>query len=567
MHRSTLIVASLLAFGLSAGSAQATIVWDGKEVSAWPDLRNPTVTSSTLNAPPSPLHVFPHPTGTIKGLVMLVDFSDAPATLSKADIDGWLNTKGYTGAGLTGSIRDYFLGQSNGAVDYQNELHGYYRAKKTKAYYDSGTDYSRGDELWSEVVNAMDAEIDFSLFDNNKDGKTDAISLLYAGKEGTWGVGIWPHAASSGVRKDGVVLDRYMMTALGSQPANYVFAHESGHMLFGWPDLYGVGDYCIMGNRGADKNPVGINDVFRVDQGWLDVVDIDKSTNARYSTAPDEPAYRFLNPANNGEYFLWSNVQAKNEWVSLVGGGILLWHFDNSIDGNNPPEVLQLAVVQGGGKRILSATTWPDPGSAATDFFYNGNNSEISGKTKPASKWNNGSESGLRIYDIGANAAQMTFSVGTGTIPADGGVDARPGVDASADVAPDAPSVADSGRPDGLRDGRADTATGGTTATGGKGGTGGTGSDAGAAGSGGAMSSGGGAAGSSGRGGQSGGTSGAAGTATGQGGAAGSGGSGIKASSADSGCSCALVGTSPSPALVPLMFLVALGVALARRRR
>ena len=405
----------ILAAGFLPGLAQATIVWEGKVVPAWPDLRPPD-DASTQFALLGPIHLFPHPTGVVKGLVLLVDFSDTPATLSKDEIDAWLNTKGYNKYGLTGSIRDYYLGQSNNVVDYQNEVHGYYRAKQPKSYYDGGTSYTRADELWAEVVAAMDAEIDFSLFDNDKDGKTDAISLLYAGGEGTFGQGLWPHASSSRTKMDGVTLNRYMMTALHTQPTNYVFAHESGHMLFGWPDLYGVGDYCIMANRDADTNPVGINDMFRVDQGWLDVVDIDSSTNATYTTAPDAPAYRYVNSARTSEYFLWSNVQPTQEWVSIKGGGILLWHFDNSIADNTPPATLELAVVQGGGTRILSATTWPSPGTAATDFFYKGNNSEFSAATKPASSWNNSSASGLRIYDISANGPQMNFSVGTGTI-------------------------------------------------------------------------------------------------------------------------------------------------------
>ena len=405
----------IMTVGLLPGLAQATIVWEGKAVPAWPDLQTP-VDASQQFALLGPIHLFPHPTGVIKGLVLLVDFSDVPATLSKDEIDAWLNTKGYNKYGLTGSIRDYYLGQSNDIVDYQNEVHGYYRAKQPRTYYDGGTSYTRADELWAEVTAAMDAEIDYSLFDNDKDGKTEAISLLYAGGEGTFGQGLWPHASSSRTKLDGVTLNRYMMTALHTQPTNYVFAHESGHMLFGWPDLYGVGDYCIMANRDSDTNPVGINDMFRVDQGWLDVVDIDSSTNATYTTAPDAPAYRYVNSARTSEYFLWSNVQPTQEWVSLKGGGILLWHFDNAISGNSPPATLQLAVVQGGGTRILSATNWPSPGTAATDFFYKGNNSEFSATTKPASSWNNGSASGLRIYDISANGPQMNFSVGTGTI-------------------------------------------------------------------------------------------------------------------------------------------------------
>jgi len=590
MSRRDLILPAcwILAVGLLPASAQATIVWQGEVVPAWPDLQ-PPANSSILYDQLGPIHLFPHPSGVVKGLVILVDFSDEPATLSKGEIDAWLNTEGYSKYGLTGSIRDYYLGQSNNIVDYQNEVYGYYRAKQPKSYYDGGSGYQRADELWTEVVAAMDGEIDFSLFDNDKDGKTDAISLLYAGDEGTFGVGLWPHAANSNIKKDGVVLNRYMMTALHTKPTNYVFAHESGHMLFGWPDLYGVGDYCVMANRGADTNPVGINDVFRVDQGWLDVVDIDKSTNAAYTTAPDAPAYRYVNSARSDEYFLWSNVQPTQEWVSLKGGGILLWHFDRSISGNSPPATLELAVVQGGGTRILSETTWPSPGSAATDFFYKGNNSEFSATTEPASTWNNGAASGLRIYDISANGPQMTFSVGTGAIP-DGGPDASldAGLDTSPDSAKDTNGYRDS------RDGAVGTGgrippggaggtggmegTGGAVATGGamsSGGTvssGATVSSGGEVSSGGAVSSGGNAAGgkatigetTSGKGGQPGTGVGAAGGASGRGDA---GATTTPTQSSNSGCSCSVGRPTNAVPFAGLIMFVAALVRYRKRRR
>jgi M6 family metalloprotease-like protein len=568
----------IFAVGLVPAPARATIVWEGKEVPAWPDLQ-PPANASTLRDQLLPSHLFPHPSGVVKGLVILVDFSDTPATLSKDEVDAWLNSKGYNKNGLTGSIRDYYLGQSNNIVDYQNEVHGYYRATQPKSYYDSGGDYARADELWNEVIAATDGEIDFSLFDNDKDGKTDAISLLYAGNEGTFGVGLWPHASSSRLKKDGVVLNRYMMTALHTKPTNYVFAHESGHMLFGWPDLYGVGDYCIMANRDSDTNPVGINDVFRVDQGWLDVVEIDQSTNASYTTAPDAPAYCYVNSAKSGEYFLWSNVQPTQEWVSIKGGGILLWHFDYSISGNNPPSTLELAVVQGGGTRILSATQWPSPGTAATDFFYKGNNSELGATTKPASSWNDGSASGLRIYDISANGAQMTFSVGTGAIP-DAGAYAGP--DASQDTSPD--SAKDT---NGNRDSRdAMVGTGGTVSTGGMPGTGGVMGTGGVVATGGGMSTGGtvssGGALSSGgaqsRGGSAaggnvttGGTTGGRGGQQATGGSAASGASGggttggttattTTTASSSTGCSCALGRpTNPAPFVGLILFVALLG--------
>jgi M6 family metalloprotease-like protein len=407
----------------SAAPARATIVWQGREVPAWPDLPAPPVVAyKALQAAASGIHLFPHPSGVVRGLTILVDFSDQESSYSKEEVEAWLNTQGYAKFGLKGSIRDYFLKQSNGIIDYQNEVHGFYRAKQPKSYYQGGSAYERADELWTEVVAALDAQIDFSLFDSDKDGKVDAISLLYAGDEGTFGKGLWPHASSSNDMRDSVRLSRYMMTALNNQPINYVFAHESGHMLFGWPDLYGVGDYCIMANRVSDASPVGINDAYRADQGWIELVDVDSSTNARYTSVPDGVAYRFSNSARSTEYFLWSNVQNTDEWTPLKGGGLLIWHFDKSISSNEPPATLQLAVVQAAGSRQLGATTWPSPGSAATDLYSEKVNPELSSTTQPKSSWNNGSASGLRLYDITASGPSMQFSVGTGPLPSGGGM-------------------------------------------------------------------------------------------------------------------------------------------------
>lgn len=417
------IAALLAAAGSSfVAPAQATIVWEGKEVAAWPDLPAPPAEAkSGAQLAQVSTQLFPHPSGVVRGLTILVDFSDQAAAYTKADVDAWLNEKGFSGFGLKGSVRDYFLGQSQGKVDYQNEVHGFYRAKNPKSYYQGGNGYERADELWAEVVAALDADIDYGSFDNDGDGKTEAISLLYAGGEGTFGKGLWPHAGGSNEQRDGVRLARYMMTAMNGKPTNYVFAHESGHMLFGWPDLYGVGDYCIMANRISDASPVGINDMFRADQGWIEMMDVDASTNARLASTPDSVVYRFLNPARPTEYFLWSNLHNQKEWEPIAGSGLLVWHFDKGINGNTPPEPLQLAVVQAGGSRKLGATTWPSPGSAATDLFAKSGKAELSSTTQPSTSWNNGSPSGLRIYDISAPGATMEFSIGTGPLPAGGG--------------------------------------------------------------------------------------------------------------------------------------------------
>lgn len=204
------------------GSARADIVWEGRTVSAWPE--GAYDEAVPLGGTEQALRVYPAPKGPVWGLTILIDFSDQAPAFSKTQIDAWLNQRNYTGGGSKGSVRDYFWEVSNGQVDFQNQVVGFYRAKKTKSYYEGGEGYARAGELVREVIAAIDPMVDFSRFDNDGNGSTDAVSLVYAGHEETWGQGLWPHAGGANVRADGVQVGRYMMSALNdtrSAPASH----------------------------------------------------------------------------------------------------------------------------------------------------------------------------------------------------------------------------------------------------------------------------------------------------------------------------------------------------------
>ena len=397
--------------------ANALIVYQGKIVPAWPNIRGPALAASPSgerqNAPGDSF--FPRPSGTVKGLTLLVDFSDQSGAFSAEEISDWLNLEGYSRFGCNGSVHDYYYDVSNGMVDLENTVVGYYRAKNPKSYYEAEGNYDRAGELLEEVLDAVDADVDFSEYDNDQDGTTEAISIVYAGPAVTWGQGLWPHSGWIGEQRDGVTLDRYQMTNMGETLGLYVFVHETGHMLFGWPDLYGFGDYGVMGNYSDDTNPVPVNDFFRADQGWIPWVDITSATNATYAALANGTGYRYVNPDRTDELFFWSNVQNTGRWDYLRGSGLLALHYDGSIEGNNPPDPLQLAVVQADGKKDLDATMWPSPGSDANDYFRDGYNSEWSSSTSPDTSWNDGSESGLRMYAVSATGPSMQFSVGDGS--------------------------------------------------------------------------------------------------------------------------------------------------------
>jgi M6 family metalloprotease-like protein len=389
--------------------SSALIVWDGKIVTEWPDESRPFLSKTRSSSDASKgFGFYSRPSGKIYCLTMIVDFSDETAKFTNEQVDKWLNEPGYSEGVCNGSVRDYYYDCSNGMLELTNDVYGYYRAKKPRSYYENFPDYTGADELVSEMIDYFDAQIDFSKYDNDDDGTTEAISFVYAGEGLTWGRGLWPHAGYIGKSRDNVRLGRYNMSDMGRQLVLYVFCHETGHMLFGWPDLYWFGDYCIMGNRMSDVNPQAINDFFRADQGWIPVTDITPDDNKICTATHNGAAFRYVNPNDKQEMFLWSVIRTEGRWSNVSGNGILLYHFNARIHGNTSGTQRTLYIVEADGDNRLADDQWPSPGYDAGDFFNGENADEFSQNTWPESQW------GFRMYDIGTAGDTMSFKVGNG---------------------------------------------------------------------------------------------------------------------------------------------------------
>lgn len=183
------LAALALPIGLSlAQTAAADIVWEGRVVRAWPDVARSPTPRGVARAE-AVTNFFSRPAGTIKALTLLVNFSDEAGAFTEDEIDDWLNAPGYSRFNCNGSVRDYYKDVSNGAVDLVNTVHAYYRAKNPKSYYEGGDGYERSDELMQELIAGVDTDIDFSEFDNDGDGRTEAISVVYAGRQSSGGRG------------------------------------------------------------------------------------------------------------------------------------------------------------------------------------------------------------------------------------------------------------------------------------------------------------------------------------------------------------------------------------------
>ena len=414
----------------------ADIVYQGKRVQEWPEEARPTFNNTNANRPSFALarsaatqtqSHYAAPKGKIYSLTLLVDFSDQPAPVTVSEVEEWLNKEGFNRDGCNGSVRDYYLDVSNGQLDLTNEVFGWYRAKHPKSWYDSparivnGADYAASDTLVKEVFDYFDSQVDFSRYDNDKDGVTEAINIVYAGAGHTHGKGIWPHSGWSNEKRDGVRLTHHQMTDMPGTFGLYVFVHESGHMIFGWPDLYWYGDYCTMGNRPNDINPVAINDFYRADQGWIPFVDVTSEDVSLETTKPGEVCYRYKNPARpNQEGLVWSYVRNTGRDKVLRGSGLLMQHYDFSINGNTASNKLGLRIVRANHTEPSlngDDDKWPNPGSQANAFFKSGTYPEFSDEAYPAIRWYNGSKTGLKITDIGTPGETLTFCIG-GNCPA-----------------------------------------------------------------------------------------------------------------------------------------------------
>ncbi|MCR5050894.1 MAG: M6 family metalloprotease domain-containing protein [Paludibacteraceae bacterium] len=207
-----------------------------------------------------------------RGLVILVNFKDLAVTTHKDTIDTmlnaanfvrnysytmWSNGKKYNQTiHSEGSARQYFHDQSYGTYNPIFDVVGPVTVSKEMAYYgenDSRGNDKRPEEMIQEACILADSllGVDFTIYDNDNDGKVDFVFVIYAGfgeADGGSANSIWQHQWN--LWKDGRIscfvddlrIDRYACSSelsYGTKQYDGIatFCHEFTHVL-GFPDLY-----------------------------------------------------------------------------------------------------------------------------------------------------------------------------------------------------------------------------------------------------------------------------------------------------------------------------------------
>ena len=360
--------------------------------------------------------VYTRRSGTINGCVLLIDFPDRPSTVPASEIQNFLTKQNYSDSGNNGSVRDFYFDCSSGHMNFvPTATVQYFHAPKSFTYYN--TSDTTATELIKATLQYFDPLIDFSKYDNAHLGTTDGMNIFYAGDGPNFNDPLWPKTTwYNGKEKyDGVSIQEYQITNIGTRLGLYVFCHENGHMLFNFPDCYGCGDMVgLMGSRPNDQNPIPDCEVFTEDQGWIDVVDLNNTSTGTFRAIKNPfYAFRYKSPNKPNEYYMWVNRKNEGRWSVLKGKGIEVFHFDSSAKTNKPPALpLCLQALEADGLPQLDSTNWPIPGSKPADFFYSTNNTALTPTSNPNTNWNNNTASGLSITNIGAISDTMTFTIG-----------------------------------------------------------------------------------------------------------------------------------------------------------
>ena len=167
------------------------------------------------------------------------------------------NQEGFISGSQKGSLRDYFIDQSNGKFILDFDVVGPYKLLQPYSYYgkdeDSNTDVN-AIQMIMQAVGMAGKDVNYKDYDWDDDNEVEQVYVIYAGNGQSTGGGsdtVWPHKSAisswltSGYKPmtmNGVIIDTYACSneLYGSKPAGIgTICHEFSHCL-GYPDMYDV---------------------------------------------------------------------------------------------------------------------------------------------------------------------------------------------------------------------------------------------------------------------------------------------------------------------------------------
>lgn len=366
--------------------------------------------------------------GTVRVIVVLVQFSDKAMGQTA---DHYRDLFFSTGVLPTGSVKEYYSEVTNGLVTLSGDVVGPFTMPQTLAWYANnnfgiakGPGDFRSPQLAHDAAVAADPSVNFQPYDNDGNGFVDAFIVVHAGPGGevTGNAGdVWSHKATlpAAYATDSTKLYGYLTIPEDAKIG--VCAHELGHLLFGFPDLYdtdyssgGIGNWCLMAggtwNGGGDV-PAHPSAWCKANQGWASVTNV--TANGSVSILDVKASHNLLRLWKNGaagpEYFLVENRQRSGFDAQLPGDGLLVWHIDENQSGNTDENHYKVALLQGDGKRDLELNR--NRGDGGDPYPGTASATSVTSSTTPGTKSYAGADTCVSISSISASDPTMTATL------------------------------------------------------------------------------------------------------------------------------------------------------------
>lgn len=303
--------------------------------------------------------------GVKKGLVVLVDFKNKKFA-DGHDLEYYknvINGKDFSDEeeGYVGSVRDYFLAQSNGQFELDFDVVGPVTMSKNYGYYGNDGAYQKDEKVYEMIKEACDGiqdKVNLKDYDWDGDGEADQVFFLYAGlgqaSGGSPGT-IWPHeselrywpcgvlsyptgkintyACANELQPETQGSSRYISAGIGT------ICHEFSHCL-GFADMYdttggggyGMSVFDVMDQGSYNGNgfvPCNYTAFERIYAGWVEAIELESPATVKDMKSVSDYGRPFImyNYKNTNEYFLMENRQNTGWDKGLYGSnGLLIVH-------------------------------------------------------------------------------------------------------------------------------------------------------------------------------------------------------------------------------------------------
>ena len=303
--------------------------------------------------------------GVKKGLVVLVDFKNKKFA-DGHDLEYYknvINGKDFTDEeeGYVGSVRDYFLAQSNGQFELDFDVVGPVTMSKNYGYYGNDGAYQKDEKVYEMIKEACDGiqdKVNLKDYDWDGDGEADQVFFLYAGlgqASGGSASTIWPHeselrywpcgvlsystgkintyACANELQPETQGSSRYISAGIGT------ICHEFSHCL-GFADMYdttggggyGMSVFDVMDQGSYNGNgfvPCNYTAFERIYAGWVEAIELESPATVKDMKSVSDYGRPFImyNYKNTNEYFLMENRQNTGWDKGLYGSnGLLIVH-------------------------------------------------------------------------------------------------------------------------------------------------------------------------------------------------------------------------------------------------